>query len=371
MEHTLHCFHHGAAALRYLSATLDWRAHPAATHTGFQLWRPAATALARALLAHPALARGARVIEFGAGCAALPSSAALASGARHALATDGEAATLPLALASLTANPRGAAPGACAVAHLPWRSASHAARIAAAAASSSSAPPPSSSAPPPSSSAPPPSSGEGDGGEAFALGLASDVLWLRSGGGGAPLLEEQACALLACARRLLQGWGAPGACAAAGATAAPQACGALLLSYERRGGDLVGSLAQACAAAALHAVYLKLEEEEEEEEEEDEEEEGEEEEGETKVQQQAGGQVYLTLIGPCLGCLEATIARAGLVRSAAQPHASAQELEEELHVRSAQGRREGQAHAAQLRSNPLFRRSQPGGGGARGLARGQ
>ena len=350
MQHQLERYTDPASgrSLSYYSAQVDWSLHSSDTHTAYTIWRPSSCALAACLLRHPALCLHARVIEFGAGCSALPSCAALASGALSALATDAEAPVLPIALASLRAN---AAPAPAleqsGVALLRWDSAAHAAAIAAA-------------------GAPP-----------FCLGLASDVLWLRSLD-RTDTLAEQAGALLACARRLLRGWGA--GCACQGAPSQP--CGVLALSFQRRGGDLVGALGQAAAAAAVHCAYVERDWG-----------------GEGGPASGSGGDcsaseraqegaVHVAVLCPCLPCLTAALQGSGLARAAVDPCASSREREEELYARSARWRRgveEGEEEGAarggaggegagggggeawgrsgrhapsqQLHTNPLFRKS--------------
>jgi methyltransferase-like protein 6 len=71
--------------------------------TGSMLWE-GARALAEHLACNPALVAGLRVIELGAGAAALPSLAAASCGAAVALATDGHPGVLCMLAANLEAN---------------------------------------------------------------------------------------------------------------------------------------------------------------------------------------------------------------------------------------------------------------------------
>ncbi|KAK9843966.1 hypothetical protein WJX81_000623 [Elliptochloris bilobata] len=72
-------------------------------HTGLMLWE-AAPALARLLLACPALCAGKRVLELGAGASPLVALAALRMGAVCVVATDGSPDALRLLEANLAAN---------------------------------------------------------------------------------------------------------------------------------------------------------------------------------------------------------------------------------------------------------------------------
>ena len=88
-------------ALRVRLVGRDWQHVERAT--GSMLWE-GARALAAHLAARPALVAGARVLELGAGAAALPSWAAAAAGARSVIATDGHPEVLQLLRHNLTSN---------------------------------------------------------------------------------------------------------------------------------------------------------------------------------------------------------------------------------------------------------------------------
>jgi hypothetical protein len=250
------------------------------------------------------------------------------------LATDGECGALPIALAGLAANARAALEGGPAlppqgsaapaeeggssamsgigVAPLLWGSQGHAQRIVA----------------------------EHGGANSFQLGLASDVLWLRSCP-DSPTLEEQAQALLRTAGGLLQGWVEGKRCSGEAFGCAP-----LLLSFKRRGGDLVTALRGAACALGLQCLFLCSEQpllhgyag-------------GEGEEGEGEGENPA--LLHIAMLSPCLPCLQGHVKHCGLVCSL-PPMPSSREQEEALWLLS-QRKEAAQGGAGAHNRNPLWR----------------
>ena len=298
-------------ALTYLTTEVD-PTQDTATLTAYSIW-PASFTLASLLLSAPALCTGHTVVELGAGISCLPSLAALAAGAACVLATDCEAAVLPHALSSLQAACARTASAAAHTALLHWQSPAHLAAVTAA-----------------------------HGANTFRLGLASDVLWLRSLAVTEPL-AAQATALLACAQQLLVGWGGSSSSSSSSPPACTQSCGHLLLAFQRRSGDLLTALQLACASTGTQCAFLAPPAQPPQ--------------GEGSS---AAAPVLLALLCPCQPCLQRALAASRRQQLLPTPTPSQLEREEEAYVQGVlaqRGRGAAGAQPATLHGNPLFTRS--------------